>query len=80
MLNRASGKLVGATVISPPAGEIISAISVAIKAGMKFADLTLVMHAYPSYALPIQVAASSVYYEDLKKKSRLLSILSKLGF
>tara|TARA_B100000513_G_C11897926_1_gene184522 strand:+ start:165 stop:1016 length:852 start_codon:yes stop_codon:yes gene_type:complete len=80
VLNRASGKLVGATVISPPAGEIISEISVAIKAGMKFADLTLVMHAYPSYALPIQVAASSVYYEDLKKKSRLLSILSKLGF
>lgn len=73
-------KILGATIVSPNAGELISEIGVAMKAGMKFDTLATVMHSYPSYAFALQVMAADIYYEKLSKLKGLLSFLKNLGF
>ncbi len=39
----------------------------------------MVMHAYPTYSLPLQVMGADLYYENLKKSAPLYALLKKLG-
>lgn len=64
---------------APATGELISEIAVAMHTKLKLPDLALVMHAYPTYSLPLQVMAASLYYKRLKKSAPLLAVLKKLG-
>mmetsp|Transcript_8125 Transcript_8125/g.25386 ORF Transcript_8125/g.25386 Transcript_8125/m.25386 type:complete len:205 (+) Transcript_8125:1021-1635(+) len=75
----ANGEILGATIMAPPAGEMISEIAVAMHTKLKLPDLALVMHGYPTYSLPLQVMAAGVYYDKLKKSAPLYGFLKKLG-
>lgn len=49
-VRRFSGKLLGATVVGPRAGELISTFSVAMSAGVKFQKWYPVVWPYPAYS------------------------------
>lgn len=70
--------IVGATIVAPVAGELISEISVAMKAKIPFDQFAKVIHPYPSYAIALQTMAADVYYEDVKKLRWLYNILKRL--
>ena len=53
-------RILGASIVSPAAGEMISELSVAIKAKMGFEQLATVMHAYPTYSFALQVMAADI--------------------
>ncbi len=46
----ARGRVVGATVVSPRAGEVLGELTVAVARGLRSRDLALVQHAYPTHA------------------------------
>ena len=73
------GKILGATFMCPSGGELISEISVAMKAGMSFPSLAKVIHPYPSYAIALQIMAADIYYEETAKFLWLYNILKKIG-
>ena len=72
-------KILGATIMAPVAGELISEISVAMNAGMGFPGLAKAVHPYPSYAFALQAMAAEIYYEDVGKYRLVYNILKKLG-
>lgn len=74
-----SGQIVGATIVSPSAGELISEISVAMTGNMPFQNLAKVMHPYPSHAFDLQVMASEMYYERTLRLKPVYDILKWLG-
>mmetsp|Transcript_17023 Transcript_17023/g.37188 ORF Transcript_17023/g.37188 Transcript_17023/m.37188 type:complete len:604 (+) Transcript_17023:275-2086(+) len=72
-------KILGATIMAPVAGELISEISVAMNAGMGFPSLAKAVHPYPSYAFALQAMAAEIYYEDIGKFRWIYNILKRLG-
>ena len=72
-------EILGATIVSPAAGELISEVGVAMKAGMKLDQLATVMHSYPSFSFALQVIAAEVYYAKLGKLKGVLNFLKKIG-
>ena len=74
-----NGEILGCTIIAPPAGEMMGEISVAMAAKMKLPDMTMVMHAYPTYSMPFQFLGASLYYEKLKKNKKLYDFLKRIG-
>lgn len=72
-------KILGATIMSPGAGEMIAEISVAMKTGLSFDMLATVMHTYPSYSFALQSMAAEVYYGKLIKLKSILKFLKKIG-
>jgi len=72
-------QILGATIMSPAAGELISELSVAKDAKLSFDKMSTVMHSYPSYSIAIQQMAADVYYDKLKKSKLLYDILKKAG-
>jgi len=77
--DKKSRKIIGATIMSPSSGELISELSVAKASGLSFDKLSTVMHTYPSYSISLQQMAADVYYEKLKKSKALYDVLKKLG-
>ena len=73
------GKILGATMMAPSGGELISEIVVAMKAGMPFPSLAKVIHPYPSYAIALQIMAAEAYYEETTKLLPLYNFLKRLG-
>ena len=74
-----SKQILGATIMSPSAGELISEVSVAKDAKLSFDQLSTVMHSYPSYSIALQQMAADVYYDKLKKSKFLYDVLKKFG-
>eukprot|EP00536_Pseudo-nitzschia_multiseries_P012194 jgi/Psemu1/308860/fgenesh1_kg.451_\ len=72
-------RILGATIMAPVAGELISEISVAMTAGMGFPSLAKAVHPYPSYAFALQAMAAEIYYEDIGKLRKVLNFLKRLG-
>ena len=72
-------KILGSTIMSTAAGEMISEIAVAMKTNLKLDQLATVMHAYPTYSFALQVLAAEIYYEKLQKSKKLLNTLKKIG-
>lgn len=50
LVSDARGRLRGALVIGPRAGEVLGELTTAIAAGLSLRDLASAMHAYPTYA------------------------------
>ena len=73
------GTLLGATVMGPSAGELISEIGVAMAGGVKLPALASIMHAYPTVSIALQQMAAEVYYNKLEASMPLYNVLSKLG-
>jgi pyruvate/2-oxoglutarate dehydrogenase complex dihydrolipoamide dehydrogenase (E3) component len=57
------GKLVGAVVVSPVAGETINELALAIERGLTLSDLASTIHAYPTFGFAIQQLAAEVVME-----------------
>lgn len=72
-------EILGATISSPVAGELIAEIAVAMKAKLSFDMLATVMHTYPSHSFALQSMAAEVYYDKLVKSKPLLNFLKKIG-
>ena len=59
LVRSGSDRILGATIVGPRAGELISEIAVAMRAGMGLAGLSNVVHPYPGYADAIRRAADA---------------------
>ena len=70
IVSRKNGKLVGATVVSPRAGETVHEMALAIDRGLKLGDLANTLHIYPTYSMALMQMAA----ED--RITRLLSGVS----
>jgi len=64
------GKLIGATVVAPRAGEIIHEAALALSAGVFPARLALTVHAYPTWSLSVQQAAAQFFVEIEGRRAR----------
>lgn len=63
--NRAGGQLVGATIVGPHAGELIHELSLAMRFRIPPAAITIATHAYPTWGMAVQQAASG-FFVDLE--------------
>ena len=61
------GTILGATVMGPSAGELISEISVAMAGKVKLPALASIMHAYPTVSIALQQMAAEVYYDQVRR-------------
>lgn len=66
-----NGRIVGAHIIAPHAGELIHELALAVQERMKVSKLTSLVHAYPSYS-QLNKRLAGQYY-----KGRLFSPLTK---
>ena len=60
LVSDAGGRLLGASVVSPHAGELINELSLAIELGAGIGDLARTIHVYPTYGSGIQELAAGV--------------------
>ena len=61
--HRAGGQLVGATILSPHAGEMIHELSLAMRLRLPPAVLALATHAYPTWGVAVQQALSGFFVD-----------------
>ncbi|MDF1811887.1 MAG: FAD-containing oxidoreductase [Verrucomicrobiales bacterium] len=71
-VEKGSDKILGATIVGSHAGDMISEISVAIKAGMGLGTLAGVIHPYPTIAEAIRQSG------DLYSRTRLTPMVQKI--
>ena len=64
------GKLLGAAVVSPHAGELIAEYALAITRGLKAADISATIHAYPTFAMLNRRVADQRVKERLTASSK----------
>lgn len=69
----AGGRLLGATVVAPRAGEMIHEVALALAAGMFPARLALTTHAYPTWSMAVQQAAAQLFGEFGGRRARAAS-------
>lgn len=61
--NLAGGRVLGATVVAPRAGELIHEFAIAIRAGVFPAHLALTVHAYPTWSMAVQKVMGQFFVE-----------------
>jgi dihydrolipoamide dehydrogenase len=59
------GKILGATILGPHAGELIHEIVLAMQTGLKIADISATIHAYPTLAQISRRTVNRYYGEKL---------------
>lgn len=59
----ALGKLVGATVVCPHAGEVIHELALAVRTGTAVGRLAQTVHAYPTWSTAVRSAAAQFLFE-----------------
>jgi len=62
VLVAARGKLVGAHILAPAAGELIHELALAIRQGLKVRDLGELTHVYPTIATSVNIAGAEAAY------------------
>ncbi len=72
MTKKGSGKILGATIVSSHAGDMISEITTAMTAGMGLGSLASVIHPYPTQASAVQKVAQAY------KKTKLTPFVAKV--
>jgi len=63
----AKGKLVGAHILAPSAGEMIHELAMGINQGMKLAELASLIHVYPTLSTSIGQLAAESAFEGAKR-------------
>ncbi|HEX2118384.1 MAG TPA: FAD-dependent oxidoreductase [Acidimicrobiales bacterium] len=63
----AKGKVVGAHILAPSAGEMIHELAVAINEGMKLSELASLIHVYPTLSTGIGQLAGEAAFEGAKR-------------
>jgi pyruvate/2-oxoglutarate dehydrogenase complex dihydrolipoamide dehydrogenase (E3) component len=61
------GKLVGAHILAPSAGEMIHELALAINKGMKLAEVASLIHVYPTLSTSIGQLAGEAAFEGAKR-------------
>ncbi|MBA2609348.1 MAG: FAD-dependent oxidoreductase [Actinobacteria bacterium] len=61
--NLAGGRILGATVDAPRAGEILHELVLAIRTGMFPARIALTVHAYPTWSAAVRQAAAQLFID-----------------
>lgn len=74
----ARGKLLGAQIVGPSAGEYINELALALQQNLTLSDLAATTHAYPTVALGIQQAAGT-YALEVAANSGLVRLLRRFG-
>ncbi len=80
VISKKDGTLLGATIVAGRAGEAITEFIVALKNGLKVADLAGSIHAYPTYSTAVQQLAADLAIENLLSgtSGKVIRGLSKL--
>ena len=68
--------IVGATIVAPNAGDLISEVTVAMRAGMKLDELADVIHPYPTVADVIRGVADD--YQSSKQSATIKMLLRQV--
>ncbi|MDA8354947.1 MAG: FAD-dependent oxidoreductase [Actinomycetota bacterium] len=68
--NAGGGRLLGATVVSPRAGETIHEAALAMRTGMFTGRLAQTVHAYPTWSLGLRQAAAQFFSEVDGRRAR----------
>jgi pyruvate/2-oxoglutarate dehydrogenase complex dihydrolipoamide dehydrogenase (E3) component len=63
----AKGRIVGAHVLAPGAGDVINELAVAIDQGLKLSDLGGIVHVYPTISLALQQLGGDAAYARARK-------------
>lgn len=63
----ARGRIVGAHLLAPSAGEMIHELALAIEQGMKLADVAALVHVYPTLSTGIGQLAAEALFERAQK-------------
>ena len=77
-IHRPNGRILGATIVAPRAGEMIHEWTLAIDRGIKMGDLAQSIHVYPTYSMASQQLALRAYSERLLG-GRMGTLLRKLA-
>ena len=65
LVHRPSGRLLGATIVAPHAGELVHEYGLALDRRLKVADLGRLVHVYPTYSTGTQQLAAEVTIDRL---------------
>ena len=81
VVHQPNGRVLGATIVSGRAGEMVHEWALAVERGLKLKDLAQSIHAYPTYSMGnMQLAAKTRVDEVLEGGSRrLLRGLTKIA-
>ena len=60
IIGLADGTILGASIVSPHAGEMIHEITLAIQHGLSSYDIANTIHAFPTWSEAIRIAASKI--------------------
>ncbi|MDQ3293495.1 MAG: FAD-dependent oxidoreductase [Actinomycetota bacterium] len=61
--NAGGGRLLGATIVGPSAGELVNEVALGIHTGMFAGRLAQTVHAYPTWSMALQIAAGQLFFE-----------------
>lgn len=75
LVRKGSDSIVGATIVGPHAGDLISEVSVAMKAGLGLGGLANVIHPYPTLAEAIRKCGDA--YNRTKLTPRVKGLLNR---
>jgi pyruvate/2-oxoglutarate dehydrogenase complex dihydrolipoamide dehydrogenase (E3) component len=73
VVQRPSGRILGAQIVAARAGELIAELALAIDHRLRSADLASTLHVYPTYAIGVQQLAAEVQV-DAAVRSRLVKL------
>jgi pyruvate/2-oxoglutarate dehydrogenase complex dihydrolipoamide dehydrogenase (E3) component len=68
--NTAGGRLLGATIVAPRAGEMIHEPALALRTGMFPGRLAMNAHAYPTWSIAVQQAMAQFFVEVGGRRAR----------
>lgn len=68
--NAGGGRLLGATIVAPRAGEMIHEVALAMRTAMFTGRLAQTVHAYPTWSMAIQEAAAQFFVEYKGRMAR----------
>ena len=74
LARRRSGRILGASVLGPRAGEMISELALAMRNGISLRQISDTIHPYPTYSLGVRRAADQWY---VRLRSRRLTAALK---
>lgn len=81
VIHRSNGKILGATIVSTRAGEMIHEYALAMDKGLKIRDLAESIHVYPTYSLGTMQLAAQVRVDQVMEGNtgKFLKGLTKLA-
>ena len=78
LISAANGKLLGAQMVGPHAGDIINEIAIALERNLTVSQIAAITHVYPTLALAVQQAASAYSVERLGR-SAIVTFLRRIA-